>query len=142
MSELAMTDPGIVDYEAYHLENPVRQSWADIIDVFGRELGIAARVDLASWCDAVARLPDADNPAKQLLEFFRNEFEHNASGEVAMDTAHARQASQTLRKVRTIGEETVQAYVANWRKCEFLPASKGAEPEAAKWPASENWAIG
>lgn len=118
MSELLFA--GSDSNPIYHLENPLRQSWADVLDCLAEELQIADKVPMQVWIEKVAQAPEEDNPAKQLLQFFEHEFEHNASGEVVMDTAHSRAASSSLAKIKPVELDTIQLYLRAWKEAGFL----------------------
>jgi hypothetical protein len=105
------------------MENPVRQPWSDLLEVLATELKINSIIPMSDWVRKVAEVPDSiggENPAKQLLSFFEKDFEHNASGEVIMDTARSREVSPTLAAMHGVSEQTVKAYIEFWRSTGFL----------------------
>ena len=106
----------------YHLENPIRQSWQDVVLVLAEELKIGTDniVPLETWLEAVASAPDTNNPAKALSVFFKDEFVKMSSGSLVLDTSVARKSSPTLRGTGTVGATTIQGYISYWRKIGIL----------------------
>lgn len=109
----------------FHLENPIRQSWHEVLTTVASELKIAETSFLPyrEWLARVLAIPDNrihENPAKKLAGFFAGDFEHMASGGIIMDTGKAREASGCLRGMNAIDEDLISAYVARWRGAGFL----------------------
>ena len=109
----------------YHLENPIRQSWRDVLTVLAAQMNIpnADLLPFDNWLEAVCAITDGvtdENPAKKLAEFFKMDFIHMACGNVILDTKRAREVSPTLRGMGTISNETIAAYVDHWRSVGFL----------------------
>ena len=109
----------------FHLENPIRQSWHEVLTTVASELRIAETSFLpySEWLARVLAIPDDridENPVKKLAGFFTGDFEHMAGGGIIMDTGKARKASQCLRGINAIDEDLVVAYVARWREAGFL----------------------
>ncbi|RMZ76239.1 hypothetical protein DV738_g5040, partial [Chaetothyriales sp. CBS 135597] len=105
MSEILFASPG--RGTVYHLENPLRQSWADAMDGLAAELPVNQLIPMSEWQDLVAHKPDDGNPAKKLLSFFQHEFEHNASGAVVMDTSRSRHVSPSLASMQPVDATTI-----------------------------------
>lgn len=57
---------------------------------------------------------------QMLGDFFREDFQHMAGGDVIMDTAGARRVSATLRGSDTVKAEMVKRYVEGWKKIGLL----------------------
>ena len=57
---------------------------------------------------------------QMLGDFFREDFQHMAGGDVIMDTAGARRVSATLRDSDTVKAEVVKRYVEGWKKIGLL----------------------
>lgn len=55
-----------------------------------------------------------------LADFFREDFQHMAGGDVIMDTAGARRVSATLRAADTVKAEVVKKYVEGWKEIGLL----------------------
>ncbi|MDI1486702.1 MAG: putative NRPS-like protein biosynthetic cluster [Ramalina farinacea] len=109
----------------YHLENPVRQSWHDVLQMIAPELGLSSAefIPLASWLDRVRRMPDLASdkmPVKKLEDFFRRDFEHMACGSVVLDTKNTRDLSSTLRKLSHFPKELFGSYVRYWKASGYI----------------------
>ncbi|PWY76504.1 NRPS-like enzyme [Aspergillus sclerotioniger CBS 115572] len=117
---LSEQKPAIV----YHLENPVRQSWSDILSSIGTQLDIVQFLPFEGWLDRITHIPSTgkpdQNPVLQLEEFFRQDFVRMACGAVIMATDEARRRSETLRRVDVVPDEVVASYVQSWRKMGYL----------------------
>ncbi|KAL3462250.1 hypothetical protein BJX64DRAFT_288581 [Aspergillus heterothallicus] len=116
ISEILLS-PTALD-EIHHLENPVRQSWHDLLQILSAELGISQLLPMDEWLERVRSTPIEKNPAKKLYDFFAYDFVRMACGEVIMGTENARRVSETLRGVDAVGAETVREYVRYWRGVE------------------------
>lgn len=110
----------------FHLENSIRQSWHDVLQVIASEIGLdgsEAFLPYSTWLSNVMAVPDDKidvNPVKKLAAFFEGDFEHMSGGEIILDTAEARRASKSLRCQRAVGDELVRRYVQGWRNGGFL----------------------
>ncbi|KAL3493895.1 hypothetical protein BJX62DRAFT_248702 [Aspergillus germanicus] len=103
----------------HHLENPIRQSWHDLLQILSVELDIPQSIPMSEWLDRVWDTP-IDNPAKKLYDFFADDFVRMACGEVVMGTDCARGVSGTLREMDVVSQETVRGYVRYWKGVGFL----------------------
>jgi len=113
--------------QIFHLENPIRQAWADVFDHLRPELSISTSsiIPYADWLAKVLEVPDENidlNPAKKMAEFFQRDFEHMAGGEIVMGTESARKASACLRSCGAVSGDLIRAYVGGWREVGFLEA--------------------
>ena len=112
----------------YHLENPVRQPWRDLLTVLAPKLQLPNRelLPLADWVQGVCAMTDDDekkaggNPAKKLASFYREEFQTIAGGAVVLDSERAREASRTFRQVGGVGKDLIERYVESWKIGGFL----------------------
>jgi nucleoside-diphosphate-sugar epimerase len=110
----------------YHLENPMRQSWHDVLTVLGSRMGLDDKdfLSLDEWLNRALRLEDVstdgNNPAKQLGDFFREDFAHMAGGGIVLGTEKARIASPMLDHMDVVSDDTIAAYIDNWRRIGFL----------------------
>lgn len=109
----------------FHLENPIRQSWHEVLATVASELNIhdTRFLPYSEWLALVLAVPDdriEENPAKKLAGFFVQDFEHMAGGEIIMDTAMARKASQCLRGMDAVSKDLIVAYIDRWRNSGFL----------------------
>lgn len=99
------------------MENPVRQSWHEMITLLSSELGFASTqvVSFEEWVEAVMSAPDQGNPAKKLSRFLKNEFRKMSCGGIILDTVLARKASPTLRGLGPVDSEQVRLYIKYWK---------------------------
>lgn len=104
----------------YHLENPVRQCWQDVVAALCKELQIDNLVSFEEWLDLVATADDVANPAKKLVDFFSAHFNQMASGELVLDTVVAQGASPTLAGMSAVDSSYLQAYISYWRSLGIL----------------------
>ena len=110
---------------AYHLENPIRQSWHDVMQTLAPELGLSDSgfIPFADWLDKVCAVPDDMSekvPAKKLEDFFRTDFEHMACGSIVLETRNTRDVSPTLRSLRHVGGELLVSYIQHWKSIGYL----------------------
>ncbi|KAK3337757.1 putative NRPS-like enzyme [Cercophora scortea] len=119
--------------EIYHLENPLRQSWDDILTALETNPTLASkfsptntpgptRLPYETWLERMLAAPDDGdrNPAKKMAGFFQKEFEHMAQGKVVLGTEEARRCSPALRAVGIVDAGLVGRYVDAWRAVGFL----------------------
>ncbi|KAF2134747.1 putative polyketide synthase [Dothidotthia symphoricarpi CBS 119687] len=115
----------------YHIDNPVRQPWADVIAVLADALHIPQDTTgiiplhewlrrVREWPRAEDNAPDGANPAHLLVDFLEDNFVRMSCGGLLMGTAKARAHSETLAGVGPVGEGLVRAFVAGWREGGFL----------------------
>lgn len=104
------------------MENPVRQSWQEMVGSIAREVGVSTKsiVPFEEWLDAVVSFPEEGNPARKLAGFFRKEFCKMSCGGVILDTSVSRSVSSTMRKMRPVGDDQVKAYLQYWRSIGLL----------------------
>ncbi|KAI9375907.1 hypothetical protein BJX61DRAFT_548427 [Aspergillus egyptiacus] len=112
---LTPTPPELV----YHIENPVRQSWHDLLTLLASELDIQQALPMDDWLKRISETADEPNPAKKLYGFFARDFLRMACGEVIMGTDNARRVSVTLRGLDAVGGDVVRLYVGYWREREM-----------------------
>lgn len=107
-------------YLIYHIENPVRQPWPEMIQLLANELDIPREniIPYNQWlnkienCDASA----ADNPAKQLMTFWETHFLRMSTGPLILDTSHSREHSKSLRESKPVGNDLVKQYIQQWNQ--------------------------
>lgn len=108
----------------YHIDNPSRQPWADMISSLARALGLGADkiVPYQQWLDRVRRFRGSinDNPALQLEDFFVHYFLPMSCGGLVLDTAKTRVHSKTLREIGPVSGDLVGKYIASWKESGFL----------------------
>lgn len=123
LGELLVSDTQ--PYPIYHIDNPVRQPWREMIPVLAEALDIPRDrvVPFSEWIRRVKAFPGAvewDNPAAKLVEFLEQEFERMSCGGVLLDTAKSREHSATMRGVEPVSAEVARRYVDAWRDSGFL----------------------
>ncbi|KAL2844373.1 hypothetical protein BJY01DRAFT_263997 [Aspergillus pseudoustus] len=104
----------------YHLENPVRQPWNEVLDILASELAVAKhdRRPMAEWVEEVRRQPQDEkdnNPAAAIADFFQENFEWMSGGSIVLSTEISRRHSPTLRRVGPVRDETIRTYLQYWR---------------------------
>ncbi|GFG15645.1 conidial yellow pigment biosynthesis polyketide synthase [Aspergillus udagawae] len=108
----------------YHIDNPSRQGWKEMIGTLARALGIREDgiVPYETWVDRVRRFRASvsDNPALQLIEFFDHYFVPMSCGGLVLDTGKARRHSETLRQQGPIDEGLLMKYIMRWKQEGFL----------------------
>lgn len=109
----------------FHVENPIRQSWHDVLTVVASGLGIKETgfLPYGEWLSRVLAVSDErmdENPAKKLAGFFADGFERMSGGEIVMDTAKAREVSACLRGMSAVDADLIAAYLARWREAGYL----------------------
>ncbi|TLD07525.1 hypothetical protein PgNI_10831 [Pyricularia grisea] len=90
-------------YPVYHVDNPVRQPWGDMIALLSRELGLDGEctIPFGEWVRRVRELGAVTgNPAYVLVDFLEANFEHISCGGMLLETSHSREHSETMRQVR------------------------------------------
>ncbi|CEN59746.1 hypothetical protein ASPCAL02190 [Aspergillus calidoustus] len=104
---------------AYHLENPVRQPWNEVLDILASELDVDKhnRRPMAEWVEEVRRRPleDGSNPAATIADFLQDDFEWMSGGSVMLSTEASRRHSPTLRRVGPVQDEAIRRYLHYWR---------------------------
>jgi hypothetical protein len=124
LGELLPSDDGRA-YPIYHVENPVRQPWREMIRVLADALDIPRGniVAFDEWVGRVRRFPgsvEMDNPAGSLVEFLDRHFVRMSCGGLVLDTARSREQSETLRSVEAVSDELVKKYICAWKEVGFL----------------------
>ncbi|KAL4792591.1 putative NRPS-like enzyme [Aspergillus venezuelensis] len=104
----------------YHLENPIRQPWSEVLDILASELDVNKHDlrPMAEWVKEVRQRPigkDNSNPAAAIADFFGQEFEWMSGGGVVLSTETSRRHSPVLRRVGPVSQEIVRRYLDYWR---------------------------
>ena len=111
-------------YPIYHIENPCRQPWREMVNTLADVLDIPRDniIPFAKWVDRVGRFPGStnDNPAGQLVGFFDKHFIRMSCGGLILDTAKCREHSETLRRRGPVSAELVAKYISAWKNMGFL----------------------
>ena len=120
--ELLVTDN--TPYPVYHLDNPVRQPWPDMIRILASGLSIPTSniVPFSEWIQRVRSFPGSreDNPAGIMADWLEENFERMSCGGVVLETTRAREHSSTLAGVGPVSEEITRQYLDSWKQCGFL----------------------
>ncbi|RDW93186.1 uncharacterized protein DSM5745_00508 [Aspergillus mulundensis] len=117
--------------QIYHLENPIRQSWSDVLDMLANGLGIssdgAERLPFDLWLSQVKESIDNDKAEptdrvefQMLAEFLEKDFRRMATGGIILDTQNTRAASSTLRYMEEVSPHVIRKYIAEWKRSGFL----------------------
>ncbi|KAG2419498.1 hypothetical protein HFD88_004294 [Aspergillus terreus] len=94
----------------YHLENPIRQGWREVMDVLMKETGVQTSVPMGEWIERVKSSPTGDNPAQKLISFLEEDFERMSCGGIILSTETTRRASPTLRRTGPVEEAQIRAF--------------------------------
>ncbi|KAF7626258.1 hypothetical protein AFLA_013652 [Aspergillus flavus NRRL3357] len=120
--ELLLTDN--TPYPVYHLDNPIRQPWHDMIRILASELSIPTGniVPFSEWIQRVRSFPGSreDNPAGMMADWLEENFERMSCSGVLLETTRAREHSSTLAGVGPVSEEVTRRYLHCWKQCGFL----------------------
>lgn len=112
-------------YPIYHIENPSRQPWREMILVLAAALDIPRSniIPFQEWVQRVRQFPgsmEADNPSGRNVEFFDQNFVLLACGGMILDTAKSTEHSRTLRARGPISDDLVRKYIRSWKEMGFL----------------------
>jgi nucleoside-diphosphate-sugar epimerase/acyl carrier protein/ubiquinone/menaquinone biosynthesis C-methylase UbiE len=124
LSNLLFQNDNSPTYPIYHIDNPTRQPWSEMVQVLAEELGVQV-IPFDDWVRRVGDHPgpvESENPAAKLIEFFENDFKRMSCGGLLLDTARSCQHSETLRAVGPVAAETARKYVVAWKESGFLQA--------------------
>ncbi|KAL4962179.1 uncharacterized protein BDV14DRAFT_202996 [Aspergillus stella-maris] len=119
-----LLDEGIPE-EIYHVDHPVGQDWASVVDVFAAKLGVNT-LPFRDWLERVRQHESSkENPAGFMAGWLRDNFER-MSCQGPLDTRVAKRHSQTMREMeregpaKTVGEEEITRFVLSWKERHFL----------------------
>ncbi|KAJ5131411.1 Type I Iterative Polyketide synthase (PKS) [Penicillium bovifimosum] len=108
----------------YHIENPTRQSWREMIEILSDALRMPRGnlIPFKDWLDAVRGFEGSikDNPAKPLADFLSQNFVRMSCGGLILDTTRSRAHSPTLRELGRVSSELVLKYIQAWKNMGFL----------------------
>ncbi|KAK4541030.1 hypothetical protein LTR36_008399 [Oleoguttula mirabilis] len=119
-------------YPVYHIENPVRQSWRQMIITLSRLLDIphGRAIPFQDWVKRVRSFPgsaESDNPAAMLIDFLEEHFVRMDCGGLILDTTKCSEHSKTLRKLGFVDDELVGRYIRYWQASGILPPQTRAD---------------
>lgn len=112
----------------YHIDNPVRQPWEEMLPLLASELGIPERniIPFEEWIQRVRSFPNEAtpgndlNPAKRLVDFLEADFLRMSCGGVLLATERSQKNSQAMRRVTSVNSEIVRKYISSWKARGFL----------------------
>ncbi|KAG2419399.1 hypothetical protein HFD88_004195 [Aspergillus terreus] len=110
-------------YPIYHIENPRRQPWDEILATLADALGLEASqvVPFAEWTQRVRQFGnEPENPAVRIIDFLETNFERMSCGGLVLDTTHSLEHSATLRHREPVPMELVRKYIRAWQEMGFL----------------------
>jgi acyl transferase domain-containing protein/acyl carrier protein/nucleoside-diphosphate-sugar epimerase/SAM-dependent methyltransferase len=118
---LMVKDP----YPIYHIDNPIRQLWSEMIPVLADALDIprSNAIPFADWIERVRNFPglvESDNPASKLVDFLDANFLRMSCGGLLLETTKSREHSVTLRAVSPVSDEVARKFVQSWKDMRFL----------------------
>ncbi|RAL03538.1 uncharacterized protein BO80DRAFT_500327 [Aspergillus ibericus CBS 121593] len=86
----------------YHLENPVRQPWSELLNPLSAHLGLPI-IPYKEWLRQMEiHETGSSNPARNLKEFFEIDFLHMSCGSVVMSTTSTTSVSAALRSATPV----------------------------------------
>lgn len=113
-------------YPVYHIENPIRQRWEDIMPVLADELHLPQTniIPFTEWVQRVREYSrhagsERENPAIMLVDFLDENFLRISCGGLLWET-RCREHSKTLADMDPVSEDVTRLYIKNWRAMEFL----------------------
>ena len=122
LGELLMSDS--TPHPIYHIENPKRQPWREMIGLLSSELGVPREntISFEQWTERVGQWkgPAAENPAGHLDDFYKEHFVRMSCGDMVLDTNKCREHSETLRGAKALDSDLVRKYIDTWKKVGFL----------------------
>ncbi|KXT16740.1 hypothetical protein AC579_5235 [Pseudocercospora musae] len=93
-------------WPVYHIENPVRQPWSDMIGLLAQELGVPPEgiVPYEQWIETIRACdaPLSENPAKQIPEFWQKHFLRMSTGPLVLSTIKSCEHSEAMRDARPV----------------------------------------
>ncbi|CAG7970570.1 unnamed protein product [Penicillium salamii] len=109
-------------YPVYHIDNPVRQPWCDVVSVLAEAIGVDV-VPFQQWLQRVRSCPSSvafENPAAKLIEFFEQDYTRMSCGGLLLDTTLACEHSESLRSVGPVSPDLVRKYIEAWKTAGVL----------------------
>jgi len=124
LSDLLLQSASI-PHSIYHIDNPVRQAWRDMVRTWATALDISQKsiVPYSEWALRVRRYSgsvERDNPAHKLIDFLDKNFLRMSCGGLLLDTTHTTEHSPTLAAVGPVDETCALGYIAYWKDVDFL----------------------
>ncbi|PYI32372.1 putative polyketide synthase [Aspergillus indologenus CBS 114.80] len=114
-------------YPVYHIENPIRQRWEQMMPVLADELHIPQTntIPFSEWVQRVRDYSlqagsERDNPAIMLADFLDENFLRMSCGGLLLETRRCREHSKTLADMGPVSEDVTRLYIKTWRTVGFL----------------------
>ena len=110
-------------YPIYHIDNPVRQPWREMLPVLADALAIPHNIiSFPDWIHRVHIFPGCveDNPAVRMVDFLEENFTRMSCGGLLLSTDKSVEHSSTLASVGPVSAEAVRKYVHAWQEMGFL----------------------
>ncbi|KAL1851969.1 putative NRPS-like protein biosynthetic cluster [Diaporthe australafricana] len=108
----------------YHMENPVRQDWATVMNQIAEELGhqVSCFIEFKEWTRLVRRSSSTgrDSGIEMLMDFLEKEFQHMSDSSIVLDTWKTRRVSKTLRDTTSVPVDTITKYTGAWKKAGLI----------------------
>jgi hypothetical protein len=117
----------------YHMENPSRQSWRDVLEnlasILNSNNGKAQPqhqplpiIPFATWLSRLQELGNDQehNYAMKVITFLESDFIRTASGVVILEMTNAKLDSPTLMSSTALDRKHLEEYCDYWRKQGFL----------------------
>ncbi|KAJ5744672.1 Male sterility NAD-binding [Penicillium manginii] len=122
LGELLISDTK--PYPIYHIENPSRQRWQDMVKALTELLDIPQEgiIPFDQWLERVRNSSASinENPAKQLVDFFSQHFIRISCGGLILDTSKTKRHSATLRERGRVELNSIVKYISAWKTIGFL----------------------
>ncbi|RYP83571.1 hypothetical protein DL769_001325 [Monosporascus sp. CRB-8-3] len=101
-----------------HLENPVRQSMADISAIMAQALRLpnSSAIPFDQWLEKARQTGSLGS----LEAFFADHFRDLAHGAVILDTQKSKSISKTLKRTTSIDQDLLVRYIKRWQKEGFI----------------------
>ncbi len=127
IADLLTLPDDVMPYPIYHVDNPIRQPWSEMVRMLADALDIPAG-NIVPFSDWVRRVrenpregegPEGENPASLLADFFEQDFIHMSCGDMVLWTAKSCEHSITLAGSKPVTKDLVDLFIKRWRKLGF-----------------------
>lgn len=126
--DLVFLDEDKTHYPIYHVDNPVRQPWKEMIPVLAKALDISPQgvIPFRDWVQRVrdhprqVEGPEGENPAFLLIDFLDDNFIRMSCGGLLLDTIKVREHSKTLANAGPVNERVTRQFIQSWKDMGFL----------------------
>ncbi|KAI1395083.1 hypothetical protein F4819DRAFT_479568 [Hypoxylon fuscum] len=117
--DLVFLDEDKTHYPIYHVDNPVRQPWKEMIPVLAKALDISPQgvIPFRDWVQRVrdhprqVEGPEGENPAFLLIDFLDDNFIRMSCGGLLLDTIKVREHSKTLANAGPVNERVTRQFI-------------------------------